>query len=116
VAEVRPGGRYSDEHVRKREARLLLEALDGRGTVIALDPSGRALRSDELAGRLERWATPRADLVIGGPLGLHRDLLERADFRWSLSPLTFPHELARVIVAEQVYRGLTILRGLPYHR
>ena len=66
--------------------------------------------------RLERWATPRLTLVVGGPLGLHRKLLERADGRWSLSPLTFPHELVRGLVAEQLYRALTILRRVPYHK
>jgi 23S rRNA (pseudouridine1915-N3)-methyltransferase len=116
VAEVRPGGRYSDEHVREREARLLLEKLNGRGTVIALHPTGRLITSEELAERFERWASPRVELVVGGPLGLHRDLLERADQRWSLSPLTFPHELVRLLVVEQLYRALTILRGLPYHK
>ena len=55
---------------------------------------------------LERWATPRLTLVVGGPLGLHRSLIERADETWSLSPATFPHELVRVLVAEQLYREL----------
>ncbi len=90
------------------------EKLNGRGTVIALHPSGRMFTGEELVGRLERWATPVANLVVGGPLGLHRDLLERADSCWSLSPLTLPHELVRLIVVEQVYRALTVLRGLPY--
>jgi 23S rRNA (pseudouridine1915-N3)-methyltransferase len=116
VAEVKQGGRYSDEHVREREARSLTEQLPPKGTVIALDRRGRQIDSVALAQRLESWASPLATLVIGGPLGLHDRFLKDADWRWSLSPLTFPHELARVLVAEQLYRAATILRGLPYHK
>jgi len=118
VAEVAPGGRYSEEHALEREARLLRERIGEKdqGTVVALDRRGRLMDSRELARRLERWAVPRATFVIGGPLGLHGSLLERSDAVWSLSPLTLPHELARVLVAEQLYRALTLLRGLPYHK
>jgi len=116
VAEVRADGRYSDDHVRERESRALLEALDGKGALIALDRGGRSLSSEELAGRLERWAMPRAQFLVGGPLGHHSSLLREAGDVWSLSSLTFPHELVRVILAEQLYRALTILRGLPYHK
>src|SRR4029079_4777981 len=77
---------------------------------------GTQWSSEDVAARLEGWASPAACLVVGGPLGLHPSLLERASVRWSLSRLTFPHELVRVLVAEQLYRALSILRGLPYHR
>jgi len=113
VAEVATTGKYSDDHLREREARQLLARLDDPGQVVALDPRGRTLTSEELAGRLERWASPKATLVVGGPLGLHRSLLDRADELWSLSSLTLPHELARVVVVEQLYRALTLLRGIP---
>ena len=99
-----------------REGRRLLEHLDPRETVVALDRQGRLLTSEDLASRLGRWITPGVVFVVGGPLGLHAGVLERADVRWSLSTLTFPHELVRVLVAEQVYRALSILHGLPYHR
>lgn len=116
VREVAAGRRYSDDHVREREGRALLEALPGRGTLVALDRRGRALSSRQVADRIERWATPRLTLVIGGPLGLHATVLDAAHERWSLSPLTLPHELARLVVAEQVYRALTIVRNVPYHK
>jgi len=116
VADVKAGGRYSDEHVREREGGLLLDRLGTRGTVVALHATGESLTSEQLAGRLERWSTPELTLVLGGPLGHHRRLLERADLAWSLSPLTFPHELVRVLVAEQLYRAATLLRGVPYHK
>lgn len=116
VPEVGGGGRYSEEHVRQRESALLLEKLTERGRVIALDRTGESIDSETLARRLEGWATPCASLVVGGPSGLHANMLARADSRWSLSRLTFPHELARVLVAEQLYRALTLLRGSPYHK
>jgi 23S rRNA (pseudouridine1915-N3)-methyltransferase len=116
VAETSPGGRYSDEHVREREARRLIDRLAGRGSVIAVDAGGRDYSSIELSQRVERWANPAATFIIGGPLGLHESVRSRADAVWSLSPLTFPHELVRVLVSEQLYRAVTLLRGVPYHK
>lgn len=116
VPETRAGGRYSDAHVRARETRALLEAAKGPGRIIALDPGGSALTSEELARRLERWGTPRAAFLVGGPLGLDPGSLANVDFTLSLSRMTFPHELARAILAEQMYRAATILRGIPYHK
>jgi 23S rRNA (pseudouridine1915-N3)-methyltransferase len=116
VPEVRAGGRFSDAHVRERESRALLDALAPRERLVALDPGGTQWSSEDLAGLLERWASPGACFAVGGPLGHAPELLDRAEARWSLSRLTFPHELVRVLVAEQLYRSVTILRGLPYHR
>ena len=116
VAEVRAGGRFSDEHVREREGRSLLDGGGPAGVRIALDPGGTLLTTEALARRLERWALPLGTFLVGGPLGLHAEVRERSDERWSLSPLTLPHELVRVVVVEQIYRALTILRGLPYHK
>jgi 23S rRNA (pseudouridine1915-N3)-methyltransferase len=118
VLEVKAGDRYSDRHVMERESRLLTEYLAGKekSSIIALDRQGELFGSVALAGRLESWATPHATFVIGGPLGLHAAFLSAADCRWSLSPLTFPHELARLLLAEQLYRAASILRGLPYHK
>ena len=116
VGEVRAGGRFSDEHVREREGARLLERLGSGGRVVALDPAGESLTTPEFSTRLVGWATPGVSLVVGGPLGLHAAVRERAERCWSLSPLTFPHELVRVLVVEQVYRALTLLRGMPYHK
>ena len=63
-----------------------------------------------------KTACPETGIVLGGPLGLDRSVLERADAVWSLSRLTFPHELARLLLIEQIYRGLAIQRGHRYHR
>ncbi|HKQ60154.1 MAG TPA: 23S rRNA (pseudouridine(1915)-N(3))-methyltransferase RlmH [Candidatus Polarisedimenticolaceae bacterium] len=116
VPDVASGGRYSDEHVREREAQALLERLGVRDRCIALDSGGLTLSSAALAQRLPQWATPRATFVVGGPLGLHASVLERAETGWSLSALTFPHELVRVLVVEQLYRAAAALRGIPYAR
>ena len=118
VPETRAGGRYSDDHVREREAAALLQRVGegGRGTLVALDPRGKTFTSPTLASRVEGWMRPRLTLVVGGPLGLAPEIREQADATWSLSPLTFPHELARLIVAEQIYRAVTIARGVPYHK
>lgn len=116
VPEVRPGAQFSDRHVREREARLLDERLAERGALVALDGRGQAVTSEQLARRLGGFGRRETTFVVGGPLGLDRAILDRADWVWSLSPLTFPHELVRVIVVEQLYRAMTLLRGLPYHK
>jgi 23S rRNA (pseudouridine1915-N3)-methyltransferase len=115
VKETRGERRYSDDHVREREAEALLGKRTG-GTWIAMDPGGTLMSSEKLAASIERWAAPSAAFVVGGPLGLHRSVLDASDRVWSLSPLTFPHEIARALVAEQLYRAITILRGVPYHK
>jgi 23S rRNA (pseudouridine1915-N3)-methyltransferase len=102
--------------VREREGGALLGERPATGSLIAVDPGGILLSSEELSAALERWARPSAAFVIGGPLGLGRSVLEAASRVWSLSPLTFPHEIARALVAEQLYRAITIRRGVPYHK
>ena len=116
VAEERSGGRYSDDHVMQRESRHLLAAVDKGVHVVALDRRGRQFASERLAALLERWTTPSAAFLLGGPLGHHDSLLDQAEEVWSLGPLTLPHELARVIAIEQIYRAMTLIRGVPYHK
>ena len=116
VPEVRPGGRFSDLHVREREARALRDALPERCNVIALSPQGTSYTTDAFRRRLESWASPLAAFVLGGPLGLDPAFPKPTDATLSLSPMTLPHELARVVLAEQIYRAVTLLRGVPYHK
>jgi 23S rRNA (pseudouridine1915-N3)-methyltransferase len=102
----------------RRDDAALLERVPDGATLVALAREGSAWTSRELAARLERWreaGRPLA-LVIGGSHGLGPAVLERATARWSLGPLTLPHELARVVAVEQVYRGFTILAREPYHK
>ena len=100
------------------EARRLLAAVPDGARVVALDERGSAWTTLELANRIERWMRDgRAlALLIGGADGLAPACIEATEHRWSLSPLTLPHRLARIVVAEQLYRASSILRRHPYHR
>lgn len=112
-----PAGQSPVEQ-RRTEGRRMLERLPDRALVVALDRAGTAWSSEALAQAVNRWretAKPVA-LLIGGSTGLDEAVLARADHRWSLGPLTLPHELARVVVMEQWYRAHTILRGEKYHK
>ncbi len=122
VVEVReePATRSNPvERVQAVEAERLRKALLPGEVVVALDERGRELSSTELAARLDRWAqaaVPSVAFVIGGPNGLDPAWAASATERWSLSRLTLPHRLARLVLVEQLYRAGTILRGEPYHR
>jgi 23S rRNA (pseudouridine1915-N3)-methyltransferase len=101
------------------EASALLKQLAPDATVWALDRGGTELSSEQLATRLqavEHSGARHLALVIGGADGLGSAVLTRADFVWSLSPLTFLHEMARLLVLEQLYRAVKINRGESYHR
>jgi len=100
------------------EGRRLLAAIPGGARVVVLHERGAAWTTLELARRIEDWmGDGRAlALLVGGADGLAPACIEAADHRWSLSPLTLPHGLARIVVAEQLYRASTIHRGHPYHR
>jgi len=118
-AEVREAGRAPTvEAQRQQEAERLRARLPGGGTVVALAREGSPWTSEELARRMDGWRVTARPLafVLGGSHGLSQGLLASANIRWSLGPLTLPHELARVVVAEQLYRAFTILRGEPYHK
>jgi 23S rRNA (pseudouridine1915-N3)-methyltransferase len=117
--EVKEAGRVPEGPARRTEEAKRLRALVPAGAlVVATARDGDTWTSRDLATRLERWqiaARPLA-VVIGGSNGLDPDFLKAADHRWSLGPLTLPHELARVVIAEQLYRAFTILKGEPYHK
>lgn len=116
VPEVRDNGRFGAAHVRELESKALLLGAGDRGTTVALDPAGAFWTSEELARNIERWGSPGVTFLIGGPLGHAPSLRESVTHVFALSRMTFPHELVRVLLAEQVYRALTILRGVPYHK
>jgi len=112
-------GRNPDiERLRAREGEALLSAVPAGAVPVALDIGGRAWSTQDLAARLEQWmAEGRAPcFMIGGPDGLSAACREAAELRWSLGPLTLPHPLVRVIVAEQLYRAWSIVSNHPYHR
>lgn len=111
--------RGDDAAARAAEAELLRRRLRERDIVVALDERGEQLTSEGLAGRLreaERAGGRDLAFVLGGPSGLDPALLRGCAHRLSLSRMTLPHQLARVVLLEQIYRALTILRGEPYHK
>jgi 23S rRNA (pseudouridine1915-N3)-methyltransferase len=121
LVEIDPGHRgkgASPDVARRIEGERMLAQLPKGAQVVALDVRGRSWSTEELARQLAAWMADGRDLalLVGGPEGLAEPCVERADLRWSLSPLTFPHPLVRVILAEQIYRAWSLLRGHPYHR
>jgi len=114
--EVRAG--QSADSIKASEAARLLEKLPSGARLVALDEHGREASTRELADRMARWMADGRDvaLIIGGADGLAAGLLEKAEDKLSLSRLTLPHALARVLLAEQLYRAVSLLNNHPYHR
>ncbi|MHA7774609.1 23S rRNA (pseudouridine(1915)-N(3))-methyltransferase RlmH [Roseibium sp. M-1] len=101
------------------EARTLLQALAGGARLVVLDENGRHLTSPAFSGQLERWkdkGVPEVVFAIGGPDGHGPEALARADLKLALGAMTWPHQIARILLAEQIYRAMTIQSGHPYHR
>lgn len=102
-----------------REAAVIEKQIPQGAVCVALCIEGKPLSSEDLADRLRNWANSgrsRLCLVIGGSFGLHARVKARADLQISMSRMTFPHHLARVMAAEQLYRGFSILEGSRYHK
>jgi 23S rRNA (pseudouridine1915-N3)-methyltransferase len=125
LAEVRPEPRSHANHgaraverLMQAEARRIDSAIPQHMLRVALDERGAAWSTRELARRFARWRMESEDVafIVGGADGLHDAVRRGADFLWSLSALTLPHGLVRVIVAEQLYRAQSILKNHPYHR
>jgi 23S rRNA (pseudouridine1915-N3)-methyltransferase len=121
LQEIEPGLRAhgSDPGRAKREeSERLLKAIPANSWVVALDGRGKSWSTEQLAEQWEKWQQSGRDIVflIGGPEGLDPASLSRADQKWSLGSLTFPHPLVRVMLAEQLYRAWSILSNHPYHR
>lgn len=121
LAEIEPGvrgkGRDTARAIMDEGARVLA-ALPKQAYVVALDGRGRMHSSEQLAQRLEHWRGQGRDLafLIGGPEGHAPEVIARADEVWSLGPLTLPHMLVRLVLAEQLYRAAALLAHHPYHR
>jgi len=100
------------------EGRLMLAAIPPADKVIALEVTGKALSTTQLASQLQDWQREgdNISLLVGGPDGLAPECLSRAQQQWSLSALTLPHPLVRVVLAEQLYRAWAINNNHPYHR
>jgi len=103
---------------KRQEGDQMLAAIPKGDRVIALEVGGKSWSTEQLADQLERWQMDgrNVSLLVGGPEGLDARCVALADQKWSLSALTLPHPLVRVLLAEQIYRACTILQGHPYHK
>lgn len=120
LIELKPDKRAAGkggEQVREAEAARILEAV-GKDLLVALDEHGQQLTTLKLAEKFKGWLAGGRDvaLVIGGADGLHPSVKDRADWLWSLTPLTLPHGMVRVLLAEQLYRAWSVINNHPYHR
>lgn len=116
IVEVRDG---SGEAARETEGNRILEKLNPNAFVCLLDVGGKGLSSTDLAAQVERWQNAglkEIALIIGGADGVSAAVAEKADFKVSLSFLTFTHEMARVVLLEQLYRAFMIIKGFPYQK
>nr|WP_026975155.1 23S rRNA (pseudouridine(1915)-N(3))-methyltransferase RlmH [Alicyclobacillus contaminans] len=107
------------ERVLAAEGERILRHVRDRDAVVVLDIQGKAMTSEQWSARFESLMAGgygRVVFVVGGSLGVSKEVLQRADVRWSFGPLTLPHQLARVVLLEQLYRGIRIARGEPYHK
>lgn len=108
----------SEAEMKQKEGATVLQMLKEDDYLVALDEYGKELTSEELGAFIQQRASTgarRVVFLIGGAYGLHADVLQKARFKWSLSRLTFPHQLVRLILTEQLYRACTILRNEKYH-
>ena len=104
--------------LQEKEANQMLAAVGQGDLVVTMEIKGKAWSTEQLADNMGNWlhSGRNVSLLVGGPEGLHPSCMAQADQRWSLSPLTLPHPLVRVVVAEQVYRAWSILHNHPYHK
>ena len=118
IAPASRGKNTAAERAMEAEADRLLAAVPGGGRIVALDERGDAWTTHHLSQQLAGWLQEGCDvsLLVGGPDGLAPRVKQQAHNLWSLSSLTLPHPLVRVVVAEQIYRAWSILQGHPYHR
>lgn len=108
-----------EEQIRAKEAERILKYVKEDAYVITLEIHGKQLTSEELADKIEKLGvqgTSHIMLIIGGSIGLGEEVLKRSDFALSFSKMTFPHQLMRVILLEQIYRSYRIISGEPYHK
>lgn len=118
IATTRKSNSQDSKTVMREEGEKLLNAIPEGAWVVALDEHGKQWSSKELASQVEKWQGHSAHVafMIGGADGLDKACLDRANQTWSLSPMTLPHAMVRVVVAEQLYRAWSLNNNHPYHR
>lgn len=115
---LKNAGQLSEAELKKKEGQMILDNLSSDDTLVALDERGKSYSSETLAKFIQSRANESCKQVvflIGGAFGIDSAVMQKAKFHWSLSDLTFPHQLVRLILAEQIYRACTILRNEKYH-
>jgi len=103
---------------KEKEGEAILKNLDAGDFVVVLDDKGKEMTTEELASFIEKRmnaSDKRIVFIIGGAYGFSEEVYKRANFKWSLSKLTFPHQLVRLILTETIYRSISVLKGEPYH-
>lgn len=117
IPELKNSRHLSEEQQKEAEGKLILQHIDSSSVLVLLDEHGNQYRSTEFARRMQQFMSAGRNIVfaIGGPYGFSETVYQRADHRISLSPMTFSHQMVRLIFVEQLYRAMTILRGEPYH-
>ena len=119
VTEERVSSAGRKPYILRREGEKIRTRLPGDAVIVALDERGKALTSEAFARLLEKWShmgTKEVAFILGGPYGLEETLRNEADHCLSLSSMTWPHGIARMLLLEQIYRACTLLRGEPYHK
>ena len=118
IPDIRNRKTLSEEQQKKAESFLLLQQFQPGDQVVLLDERGKQYTSVEFSDIIEKWTVSgfkRLVFVIGGPYGFAQEVYDRSDAQLSLSPMTFSHQMVRLIFVEQLYRAFTILKGEPYH-
>ncbi|MCK4743024.1 MAG: 23S rRNA (pseudouridine(1915)-N(3))-methyltransferase RlmH [Sulfuriflexus sp.] len=121
LKEIPPGRRSKNSDLKRaiaEESERILQAIPKDCLVVALDEKGKSWTTRQLAEQMSDWTSSGRDiaLIVGGPDGLSTEIKQRADMKWSLSALTLPHALVRVLLAEQLYRAWSLITNHPYHR
>ena len=121
LKEIPPGRRSKNSDLKRaieEESERILQAIPKDCVVVALDERGKSWTTRQLADQMSDWTGSGRDvaLIVGGPDGLSAEVKQRADLKWSLSALTLPHALVRVVLAEQLYRAWSLITNHPYHR
>jgi 23S rRNA (pseudouridine1915-N3)-methyltransferase len=117
IPELKNAKSLSEDQQKEREGELIMKQLHASDTVVLLDEHGTQMRSIEFASWLQKMqnSARRLVFIIGGPYGFSPALYQRANQKISLSPMTFSHQMVRLVFTEQIYRACTILKGEPYH-
>lgn len=119
VNEIRESANSGSKLGTKTTSKRILDALPSGVFTVLLDPNGTELTSKEMAAQILDWENrglKEVSFIVGGPHGVSEEVTDRVNDRWSLSRLTLTHEMARVLLLEQLYRAYTIIRGLPYQK